>query len=43
MPDGFADNLTHGELADLLAFLQAQKFRVPVATPVAESASFRAR
>jgi putative membrane-bound dehydrogenase-like protein len=25
MPDGFADNLTHTEMADLLAFLQAQK------------------
>jgi len=32
MPDGFADNLTHQELSDLLAFLQAQKFRTPGAT-----------
>jgi hypothetical protein len=35
MPDGFADNLTHRELSDLLAFLQAQKFRTPAATTVA--------
>ena len=27
MPDGFADNLTHKELSDLLAFLQSQKSR----------------
>ncbi|MGH9658145.1 MAG: hypothetical protein ACRD96_06345, partial [Bryobacteraceae bacterium] len=27
MPDGFAENLTRTELADLLAFLQAQKAR----------------
>ena len=33
MPDGFADNLSHRELSDLLAFLQAQKFRTPPATP----------
>jgi len=26
MPDGFADNLTRTELADLLAFLQSQKY-----------------
>ncbi len=31
MPDGFADNLTRSELADLLAFLQAQKYREPAA------------
>jgi hypothetical protein len=30
MPDGFADDLTRRELADLLAFLQSQKSR-PVA------------
>jgi len=28
MPDGFADNLSHQELADLLAFLQSQKSRL---------------
>jgi putative membrane-bound dehydrogenase-like protein len=32
MPDGFADNLTSRELSDLLAFLQAQKFRTPAVT-----------
>ncbi|MGH9720959.1 MAG: PVC-type heme-binding CxxCH protein [Bryobacteraceae bacterium] len=32
MPDGFADNLTRQELADLLAFLQAQTSRA-AATP----------
>jgi putative heme-binding domain-containing protein len=30
MPDGFADNLTREELADLMAFLQAQKSRAEV-------------
>ncbi len=29
MPDGFANNLTQTELSDLLAFLQAQKYRAP--------------
>lgn len=35
MPDGFADNLTHKELSDLLAFLQSQKTR-PAATQQAQ-------
>jgi putative heme-binding domain-containing protein len=35
MPDGFADNLTRQELADLLAFLQAQKSRPAVASRAA--------
>jgi hypothetical protein len=37
MPDGFADILTHRELSDLLAFLRAQKFRVPEAATVASA------
>ena len=37
MPDGFADNLTRRELSDLLAFLQAQKFRATSAAAVAHA------
>ena len=37
MPDGFADNLTHRELSNLLAFLQAQKFRTPAGTTLARA------
>jgi len=32
MPDGFAENLDRAELADLLAFLQAQKYRTAAAS-----------
>ncbi len=37
MPDGFADNLTPRELSDLLAFLQAQKFRTTADATVAHA------
>jgi putative heme-binding domain-containing protein len=39
MPDGFADNLTHRELSDLLAFLQAQKFRTTATAAAGDTVS----
>jgi putative membrane-bound dehydrogenase-like protein len=42
MPDGFADNLTRQELADVLAFLQAQKSRAPSIAPLRSGLSISA-